>query len=79
VDAVVDPGKWETPRVFAEIQRLGQISDEEMRRVFNLGIGMVLVVPPEEVSKSLDLLRTGGVGAAEIGRVEPGEGNVAFR
>jgi phosphoribosylformylglycinamidine cyclo-ligase len=78
VDAVVDACSWEVPRVFAEIQQLGQIGDEEMRKVFNLGIGMVVVVAPEDAPQSLDLLQTSGVRAAEIGRIEPGKGRVTF-
>jgi phosphoribosylformylglycinamidine cyclo-ligase len=44
--ADVDTGCWEWPRVFHEIQRLGQVDTAEMRAVFNFGIGMVLVVAP---------------------------------
>ena len=43
-DAVVDRGTWDEPRVFGEIRRLGDVDEAEMARVFNLGIGMVLVV-----------------------------------
>ena len=35
---------WEEPRVFAEIQRLGAVAEDEMDRVFNRGVGMALVV-----------------------------------
>ena len=45
VDAVVERGSWEAPRIFGEIQRLGEVSDAEMAKVFNLGIGMIVVVP----------------------------------
>ena len=68
-DAVRRPAAaWEPPRIFGEIQRLGEVSDDEMRKVFNLGIGMVVVVAPDEVHRTLDLLRTEGHRAAEIGR-----------
>ncbi|MCZ7628091.1 MAG: AIR synthase-related protein [Microthrixaceae bacterium] len=46
LDAVLDPGSWEPPRIFGELQLVGGVSDAEMRRVFNMGIGMVAVVPP---------------------------------
>jgi phosphoribosylformylglycinamidine cyclo-ligase len=78
-DAVVDPGSWESPRVFAEIQRLGDITDDEMRHVFNLGIGMVAVVPHEDLYRALDVLRASGHRAMEIGRVERGHGGVRFQ
>lgn len=78
VGAVLDPRSWEVPRVFTEIQRLGDMSDEEMRKVFNLGIGMVVIVSQAEVAQSIDLLRERGTPAAEIGRIERGEGGVVF-
>lgn len=77
-DAEVDPSRWEAPRIFGEIQRLGEVSDDEMRKVFNLGIGMVVVVAPDEVYRTLDVLRTEGHRAAEIGRIVPGRGEVRF-
>jgi len=78
VDAVVDPSAWEVPRIFTEIQRSGNVDDDEMRRVFNLGIGMVVVVPGSEAFRALDLLRSQGHLAREIGTVEPGHGRVRF-
>ena len=75
-DAVVRRGSWDVPEIFREIQRLGEVSDEEMSRVFNLGIGMVAVVPPEEVFRAHDVLRSHGVESVDIGEVVPGEGTV---
>ena len=77
-DAVVDGTAWEVPRIFTEIQRLGGVADEEMRKVFNLGIGMVVVVPEGDAYRSLDLLRTAGHRAVAIGALEPGSGQVRF-
>jgi phosphoribosylformylglycinamidine cyclo-ligase len=77
-DAHIDPGTWESPRIFGEIQRLGEVSDEEMRKVFNLGIGMVVVVAADEVHRTLDLLRTEGHRATQIGEVVTGHGQVRF-
>jgi phosphoribosylformylglycinamidine cyclo-ligase len=79
VDAQVDGDAWERPRIFDEIQRLGDIDEAEMRKVFNLGIGMVVVVPAADVHRSLDLLRTAGHRAVEIGEVVPGSGRVHVR
>ncbi len=78
VDAVVDEASWETPRIFAEIQRHGGISDEEMRKVFNLGLGMVAVVPAEDAYRALDTLRAAGVRAAQIGVVDKGRGELRY-
>ena len=74
--AEVDRGSWESPRIFGEIQRLGQVSDDEMAKVFNLGIGMVVVVPPDDVYKALDLARARGHRAVEMGRIVEGDGTV---
>ncbi len=78
VDVTVDPKSWEEPRIFAEIRRHGDIDQAEMRKVFNLGIGMVVVVPPEEVYRALDVLRGAGQRAVEIGKVHKGNGQVHF-
>ncbi|MDQ3354507.1 MAG: phosphoribosylformylglycinamidine cyclo-ligase [Actinomycetota bacterium] len=75
-DAVVRRAAWETPRIFGEIQRLGDVADDEMARVFNLGIGMVVAVPPGDVYHALDLARTAGHRAVEIGEVVAGTGRV---
>ncbi|CAN5635690.1 phosphoribosylformylglycinamidine cyclo-ligase [soil metagenome] len=77
-DAAVDPGSWEWPRIFSELQRIGSVSDDEMRKVFNLGIGMVVVVPDNAAHRAIDVLRTAGHRARVIGEVVPGHGNVTF-
>jgi phosphoribosylformylglycinamidine cyclo-ligase len=76
LDAEVDTTTWESPRVFGELQRLGGVDDDEMAKVFNLGVGMVVVVPPSDVHKALDVLRSHGHRATEIGRVVAGSGTV---
>jgi phosphoribosylformylglycinamidine cyclo-ligase len=77
-DAAIDPGTWEAPRIFGEIQRLGEVSDDEMRKVFNLGIGMVVVVAADEAHRTLDLLRSEGHRATQIGEITTGHGRVRF-
>jgi phosphoribosylformylglycinamidine cyclo-ligase len=76
LDAVVDRGSWEVPRIFGEIARLGAVTDEEMARVFNLGIGMVVAVPRRDAAAAVDVLRAGGHAAVEVGEVVPGGGEV---
>ncbi len=75
-DAVVDPRTWERPRIFGEVARLGEVDEDEMARVFNLGIGMVAVVPPADEGRALSELAAAGVRAVTIGEVAPGEGRV---
>ena len=78
-DAVVHRGSWEVPEIFNEIQRLGEVGDDEMERVFNLGVGMVAVVPADDAFRALDVLRGQGLESREIGEVVPGEGRVVFQ
>jgi phosphoribosylformylglycinamidine cyclo-ligase len=74
--ADVQRRSWESPRIFAEIQALGEISDDEMAQVFNLGLGMVVVVPEAEAYAALDILRGHGHRASEVGRIVEGDGSV---
>ena len=77
--ANIDSSAWERPRMFVEIQRLGDIADDEMLKVFNLGIGMVVAVPARDAMKALDVLRTQGHLAVKIGEVVSGRGVVDIR
>ena len=77
LDAVIRQDGWERPPIFGEIQRLGDVADDEMARVFNLGIGMVVAVPPgKDEYDALDALRTAGHRAVRVGIVTAGEGHV---
>ena len=75
-DAVVDRGAWEQPQIFTEIQKRGQVSDDEMLRVFNLGVGMIVVVGAGDQYKALDLLRESGHYARIVGEVRRGDRRV---
>jgi phosphoribosylformylglycinamidine cyclo-ligase len=75
-DAVVHRGTWEPPRIFGEIQRVGDIADDEMAKVFNLGIGMIVVVNEGDRFKALDSLREHGHRAVDLGEIVPGKGDV---
>ncbi|KAM5577547.1 phosphoribosylformylglycinamidine cyclo-ligase, chloroplastic/mitochondrial [Rosa sericea] len=72
--AVIYKDSWEVPAVFKWIQEAGRVEDAEMRRTFNMGIGMVLVVSKEASHKILE----DGNGAYCIGEVITGEG-VSYR
>jgi phosphoribosylformylglycinamidine cyclo-ligase len=60
---------WPVPPVFSAIQRLGQVSDAEMMRVFNLGIGFCLVVAPDVVAEVVGFLGAHALEAYDIGEV----------
>ena len=74
--AEVTWGTWDVPPIFNEIQRLGSVADDEMARVFNMGVGMVVVVPESDSFKALDVARTAGHRATVIGRIVEGDGIV---
>jgi phosphoribosylformylglycinamidine cyclo-ligase len=54
---VIERSAWEVPPLFQLIERLGQVDHEEMYRVFNMGIGMVVIVAPPEVQNVLKVLK----------------------
>jgi phosphoribosylformylglycinamidine cyclo-ligase len=74
--AALNRRSWEAPRIFGELQALGQIDDREMAKVFNLGVGMIAVVAPDDVYRALDVLRAEGHRASEIGAIVEGDGTV---
>jgi phosphoribosylformylglycinamidine cyclo-ligase len=76
--AVVRRGSWPVPPVFPWLQRLGNVSDDEMAKVFNLGIGFVMVVSPHFADSVIDQLRRQGVEAWRIGGIEDGEAGVVL-
>ncbi len=65
-------GSWTVPPIFPLIQRLGQVEDEEMYRVFNMVIGLILVVPAEEAEGVVLSARQEGETAWVIGKVAQG-------
>ena len=75
-DAVLARHRWPTPRIFAEIQRAGSITDAEMTKVFNLGIGMTAVVPAGTEAEAVAALQQQGHDAFVIGEVVPGSRRV---
>lgn len=70
VRARIDPATWPTPPVFDFIQRQGEIPDDEMLRVFNCGIGMILVVPREQCTDVIERLAALSERAYHIGEIE---------
>jgi phosphoribosylformylglycinamidine cyclo-ligase len=69
VQVVIDRGSWAIPPVFPWIQALGSIAADEMDRVFNMGIGMVLVVSPHFADSVIAQLADADVEAWRIGEV----------
>ena len=76
--AEIDPGAWRVPAIFSLIQEGGHVSDSEMRRTFNLGIGMALVVSEEGAEGVRKALARKGEKAPVIGTIVPGDRRVIF-
>ena len=76
--AVIDRTRWQVPRLFSALQDSGQVTTEEMFRVFNMGIGMVLVIEDAAAEAVLTDLRRGGLEGHRIGRVAEGRRGVAY-
>lgn len=70
----LDESKWKVPEVLAFIQEKGQISDKEMYGVFNMGIGMAIVVNKEDAEEAVAILQDLGEEANIIGKVIDQEG-----
>ncbi|MEM0926766.1 MAG: phosphoribosylformylglycinamidine cyclo-ligase [Planctomycetota bacterium] len=78
VDAVIQDGSWAVPPIFPWIQNLGDIPTSEMRRVFNCGIGMTLVVSEFYAAGIRAQLEKVDVASYRIGKVVPGTGRVRY-
>jgi phosphoribosylformylglycinamidine cyclo-ligase len=77
VRAVVDLGSWPVLPIFRYLARLGKLEQDEMLRTFNLGVGMILVVPPKHIRKVEVELKRRREKYSLIGRVETALGNPA--
>lgn len=74
--AVIDRRTWTPPPIFELIRTVGDIADQEMFRVFNMGIGMCLLVDREATAAVLQRLHDAGEAAAVIGEIHHGSNDV---
>jgi phosphoribosylformylglycinamidine cyclo-ligase len=77
-EALVDPKSWELPPLFSTLQQAGGISTEEMRDVFNLGVGLIAVLPSGDVAAAQAAAESDGVATWAMGEIRPGEPRVRF-
>ncbi|UQZ88108.1 phosphoribosylformylglycinamidine cyclo-ligase [Deltaproteobacteria bacterium Smac51] len=70
--ARVDPSAWDVPPIFKMLQKWGNVADQEMFRTFNMGLGLVMVVPPDEADSILAELSDSTIKCQPIGRLENG-------
>ena len=67
--AVINGESWEWPAIFNWLQNKGNITEHEMYRTFNCGVGMIIVVPAAQVEQSLEILSAQGENAWHIGAI----------
>jgi phosphoribosylformylglycinamidine cyclo-ligase len=76
--AVVELGSWPVPKVFSYLARIGKIERDELLRTFNMGAGMILVVPAKHVSSVERELKRCREKFYRIGHVTAGSPRVAY-
>jgi len=78
LEAVVESGSWEWPPLFRYLAQAGQVGMDEMREVFNLGVGMLVVVPPSQAGDVIARATRADVPAWVAGEVRSGPHGVRF-
>ncbi|HZQ69425.1 MAG TPA: phosphoribosylformylglycinamidine cyclo-ligase [Terriglobales bacterium] len=78
VAAVIEIGSWPVLPIFEHLQALGNVAQDEMLRTFNMGLGMLLVVPAKKFKKAQGLLERAGEKAYTVGRIVKGERKVIY-
>jgi len=78
VAAVIEIGSWPVPPIFEHMQTLGNVPQDEMLRTFNMGLGMLLVVPSKKFKKAQTVLERAGEKAFTVGRIVKGDRKVMY-
>ena len=79
VNAEIDRASWEVPTIFKFIERQGKIDRDEMYRVFNMGIGYVVIIPKPEFTKATNILKAQHQNYNVIGVIRKGTGIVTYK
>jgi phosphoribosylformylglycinamidine cyclo-ligase len=78
VAAVIEIGSWPVLPIFEHLQQLGNVPQDEMLRTFNMGLGMLLVVPSKKFKKAQTVLERAGEKAYTVGRIVKGDRKVMY-
>ena len=78
VAAVIEVGSWPVLPIFQHMQKLGNVPQDEMLRTFNMGIGMLLVIPGKKFKKAQSVLDRAGEKAYTVGRIVKGDRKVMY-
>ena len=76
--AVVELGSWPVLPVFEHLQKLGDVPQDEMLRTFNMGLGMLIVIPAAKFKKAQNVLERAGEKAFTVGRIVKGDRKVIY-
>jgi phosphoribosylformylglycinamidine cyclo-ligase len=76
--AIIELGSWPVLPIFEHLQTLGNVPQDEMLRTFNMGLGMLLVVPSRKFKKAQTVLERVGEKAYTVGRIVKGERKVLY-
>jgi phosphoribosylformylglycinamidine cyclo-ligase len=76
--AVIDPSAWPVSPIFRIIQEAGGVEDAEMRRTFNMGLGYLLVVRPDDAARAGQALSAAGERVFEVGEIRAGARSVVY-
>ena len=76
--ALVDLASWQPPPLFEHLRELGNVEQDEMMRTFNMGIGLICVVPADKVKKAKAVLNRANERHCIIGRITRGERKVSY-
>jgi len=76
--AVMQLGSWPSQPIFEHLQKLGNVPQDEMLRTFNMGLGMLLVVPSNKFKKAQTVLERAGEKSYTVGRIVKGERKVVY-
>ncbi len=76
--ALIEMGSWPMIPIFEHLQKLGNVAQEEMFRTFNMGLGMLLVVPSAKFKKAQTVIERAGEKAFTVGRIVKGERKVVY-
>ena len=79
VNAEIDRSSWEVPTIFKFIERQGRVDRDEMYRVFNMGIGFVVIVAMRDLKKATNILRAAHQPYRVIGVMRKGSGIVTYK
>jgi phosphoribosylformylglycinamidine cyclo-ligase len=75
---LIELGSWPVLPLFEHLQQLGNVPHDEMMRTFNMGLGMLMVIPLAKFKKAQSVLERVGEKAYTVGRIVKGERKVIY-